>query len=162
MTFKYRIVAPDPLEHHRGMFFFFVAIMGQDRTKCFVGGGVDALLIPVNCFQLLLQTDDGAVHISRLRRQILRRFMKAFRSHSVPPCFVLRLKYEYKEKESHMARYIRAVLGILIIALFISAARRPDTVPLDKIKLPPGFSISVYASGVRNAREMALLPYSTR
>src|SRR5690242_1489453 len=55
-----------------------------------------------------------------------------------------------------MARYIRAVLGILIIALFISAARRPDTVPLDKIKLPPGFSISVYASGVRNAREMAL------
>ena len=55
-----------------------------------------------------------------------------------------------------MARYIRAVLGILIVALFISAARRPDTVPLDKIKLPPGFSISVYASGVRNAREMAL------
>src|SRR6059058_3697994 len=55
-----------------------------------------------------------------------------------------------------MARYIRAVLGILIVALFISAARRPDTVPLEKIKLPPGFSISVYASGVRNAREMAL------
>src|SRR5688572_18958367 len=28
--------------------------------------------------------------------------------------------------------------------------------PLDQIKLPPGFSIAVYATGVDNARQMAL------
>src|SRR5437870_12281708 len=55
-----------------------------------------------------------------------------------------------------MSRYFRPVLAILIIGLFVAALRSGQAIPLDKIKLPPGFSISVYASGVRNAREMAL------
>jgi glucose/arabinose dehydrogenase len=32
----------------------------------------------------------------------------------------------------------------------------PSSVPLDRIALPPGFSIAVYAEGVQSAREMAL------
>jgi len=55
-----------------------------------------------------------------------------------------------------MARFIRAAIGILIVGLFIFAARSNQTLPLEKIKLPPGFSINVYAAGVPNARQMAL------
>ena len=33
--------------------------------------------------------------------------------------------------------------------------------PLERIKLPPGFEISLYASGVENARSMALSPNGT-
>ena len=42
--------------------------------------------------------------------------------------------------------------------------RRPPAaadLPLNLIKLPPGFAIDVYASGVPNAREMALGPKGT-
>ena len=35
------------------------------------------------------------------------------------------------------------------------------SLPLEKIKLPPGFSIAVYASGVGNARSMTLAPSGT-
>jgi glucose/arabinose dehydrogenase len=55
-----------------------------------------------------------------------------------------------------MTRYFRPVLIILIIVLFVVVLRSGQALPLDKIKLPPGFSISIYATGVRNAREMAL------
>src|SRR5919198_635756 len=55
-----------------------------------------------------------------------------------------------------MSRYFRPILAILIIGLFVTALRSRQALPLEKIKLPPGFSISVYATGVRNAREMAL------
>src|SRR5262249_56720784 len=55
-----------------------------------------------------------------------------------------------------MSRYFRAVLIILLIGVFVAAVRSGQAVPLETIKLPPGFSISIYATGVRNAREMAL------
>jgi len=55
-----------------------------------------------------------------------------------------------------MVRLIRAALVIFIVGLFIFAARSTPTLPLDKIKLPPGFSIKVFAIGVPNARQMAL------
>jgi glucose/arabinose dehydrogenase len=55
-----------------------------------------------------------------------------------------------------MTRYFRPVVIVLIIGLFVVALRSGQALPLDKIKLPPGFSISIYATGVRNAREMAL------
>jgi len=55
-----------------------------------------------------------------------------------------------------MSQYFRPVLLILIIGLFVVVLRSGQAIPIEKIKLPPGFSISVYASGVRNAREMAL------
>jgi glucose/arabinose dehydrogenase len=55
-----------------------------------------------------------------------------------------------------MSRYLRPVLAVVIIGLFVVALRSGQALPLDKIKLPSGFSISIYATGVRNARQMAL------
>ena len=55
-----------------------------------------------------------------------------------------------------MVRVSRAALVIFIVGLFIFAARSTTTLPVDKIKLPPGFSIKVFAAGVPNARQMAL------
>lgn len=53
---------------------------------------------------------------------------------------------------------MRYVTLLLSLALF-SQTPTPSpqqTPPLDRIKLPPGFAIDVYASGVQNARQMAL------
>ena len=36
-----------------------------------------------------------------------------------------------------------------------------QTLPLERIKLPPGFQIEVYATGVEDARSMALSPNGT-
>jgi len=47
---------------------------------------------------------------------------------------------------------------LLFAACGSSAARSAGDLPLDSISLPPGFEISVYASGVMNARQMALSP----
>ena len=55
-----------------------------------------------------------------------------------------------------MSQFFRPVLVILIIALFVVALRSGQALPLEKIKLPPGFRISIYATGVKNARQMAL------
>ena len=50
----------------------------------------------------------------------------------------------------------------LLIAPFLAcsapAAAPPESLPLPSIKLPPGFSISIYASGLRDARSLALSP----
>jgi glucose/arabinose dehydrogenase len=47
----------------------------------------------------------------------------------------------------------------VLLASCVAAAQGPPTqraeLPLDQIKLPPGFSISVFASGVTNARSLA-------
>src|SRR5262245_38494655 len=59
-------------------------------------------------------------------------------------------------RRPYMSRYIRPVLAVLTIVLFVVALRSGQSLPLEKIKLPPGFSIAVYATGVRNAREMAM------
>ena len=40
--------------------------------------------------------------------------------------------------------------------LFLSTAVHAESLPLEKISLPSGFSISLYANGVSNARGMAL------
>src|SRR5918993_1119908 len=48
------------------------------------------------------------------------------------------------------------------LALSLAASQAPvtpqpaDQLPLSDIKLPPGFTISLYAEGVTNARQMAL------
>jgi glucose/arabinose dehydrogenase len=55
-----------------------------------------------------------------------------------------------------MTRYLRSGLVMLAAALAGCALRGADAIRVDQIKLPPGFKISVYASGVPNAREMAL------
>jgi glucose/arabinose dehydrogenase len=53
------------------------------------------------------------------------------------------------------------VLSLLSAALLVGQTPAPvqptpAALPLDQIKLPPGFSIDVYAAGVGNARQMAL------
>src|SRR6266850_851817 len=60
-----------------------------------------------------------------------------------------------------MMRRMGAALLFSIVGLAACAVQGNQPVSLEKIKLPPGFSISVYASGVRNAREMALGPGGT-
>lgn len=48
-------------------------------------------------------------------------------------------------------------LMLLLASAVLGQDSAPHTaLPLDKIKLPPGFAIDVYATGVRNARQMAL------
>jgi len=51
-------------------------------------------------------------------------------------------------------------LWILMFPLFCLAARG-QRLPLELIKLPPGFEISIYAHNVPNARSMALSPNGT-
>jgi len=51
--------------------------------------------------------------------------------------------------------------AIFILLLTASLAARAQDLPLDKIRLPPGFRISVYAEDVPGARAMALSPEGT-
>jgi glucose/arabinose dehydrogenase len=44
----------------------------------------------------------------------------------------------------------------LLIASFASPAFAQSKLPLDRVKLPPGFEITIFAEGVENARSMAL------
>jgi glucose/arabinose dehydrogenase len=53
-----------------------------------------------------------------------------------------------------MYRLALSVVCAASLATWFTQA--PAPLPLDQIKLPPGFSIAVYASGVENAREMSL------
>jgi glucose/arabinose dehydrogenase len=61
-----------------------------------------------------------------------------------------------------LRRYPAGVLWLLTL-LFHFLVWRVDaqTLPLERIKLPPGFEISIYASGVENARSMVLSPNGT-
>ena len=45
---------------------------------------------------------------------------------------------------------------LLLLAVAVAPASAQSSLPLDRITLPPGFEISLYASGVQNARMMAL------
>jgi glucose/arabinose dehydrogenase len=58
-----------------------------------------------------------------------------------------------------MSGYLRIVVVLAAAGLLsctVKAGRAADTPQLQKIKLPAGFSISVYAENVPNARQMAL------
>lgn len=61
-----------------------------------------------------------------------------------------------------MSRITRlASAGVLAVAVLLAVlyAQQPKgagALPLDKIELPPGFTIKVWAEGVRNARQMAI------
>jgi glucose/arabinose dehydrogenase len=50
----------------------------------------------------------------------------------------------------------KLILAILSAVLLAGPAAQQRPLPLDQIKLPPGFSIDVYAQEVPNAREMTL------
>jgi len=61
-----------------------------------------------------------------------------------------------------MRRMTRRVLGLAAAVAaaggLATMATARQALPLDRIQLPPGFTIDVYASGVENARSMALGP----
>ena len=50
-------------------------------------------------------------------------------------------------------RLCALIAGLLAMFLYAQCLRA-DSLALDSVKLPPGFSISLYASGVKNARGM--------
>jgi len=47
-------------------------------------------------------------------------------------------------------------LAVLAATIATVAAQSPQPLPLDQIKLPPGFTIDLYATGVPHAREMVM------
>lgn len=54
-----------------------------------------------------------------------------------------------------------SLLLSVTVTLFCVAATSSQRLPLDQIKLPPGFAISLYANHVPNARSMSLSPNGT-
>ena len=51
---------------------------------------------------------------------------------------------------------IRSAFFVAAALLLTQTSQKPADLPLDQIKLPPGFAIELYAAGVPNARQMAL------
>jgi glucose/arabinose dehydrogenase len=51
---------------------------------------------------------------------------------------------------------LKLIPAILCAVLLAGQAAQPRPLPIDQVKLPPGFSIDLYATGVPNAREMTL------
>src|SRR5215212_3901228 len=56
------------------------------------------------------------------------------------------------------SRIILSTALAIVVGLFCSPARSQEKLPLGEIRLPPGFTIEVYADNVPNARQMALSP----
>ena len=55
-----------------------------------------------------------------------------------------------------MAKLSTCALAACTAMLFLPTAACAESLPLERIRLPPGFSISLYANGVSNARGMAV------
>lgn len=73
-----RILAANPFQHHCRMFFFLVAVMGEDCSQLFVSTCIDPLAIPVNRFKSFHQRDDRTMHIARFITEFGNGFMIAF------------------------------------------------------------------------------------
>src|SRR5689334_7018228 len=52
---------------------------------------------------------------------------------------------------------MKARIPLCLLAVLLMGAGKAR-LPLEEIRLPPGFAIEVYADGVGNARQMALSP----
>ena len=53
-----------------------------------------------------------------------------------------------------------ALFGAILLLLTLHCSpsgSTPEDLPLEQVKLPPGFEISIYAADVPNARSMTLL-----
>ena len=55
-----------------------------------------------------------------------------------------------------LLRMYKPFLAVLAATIATVAAQSPQPLPLDQIKLPPGFTIDLYATGVPHAREMVM------
>jgi glucose/arabinose dehydrogenase len=70
-------------------------------------------------------------------------------------------RFNFKETKEGEVRKYSTPLGLpllLLVALCHAPAADGQQLPLDQIKLPPGFKIEMYATGVANARSLALSP----
>ena len=54
-----------------------------------------------------------------------------------------------------------ALMVLLPYATAGYATGKAASIPLERVKLPPGFKINIYAIGIPNARSMALSPQGT-
>src|SRR5579859_1929893 len=64
-----------------------------------------------------------------------------------------------KKEVQRMKRSIIGIVGILLLTALMSSAQQTTAqgnLPLNTIKLPTGFKITVYASGLPDARSMTL------
>ncbi len=57
-----------------------------------------------------------------------------------------------------MRRSLPVFVCVLVAIGLAGSPEAQAPLPLDQVKLPPGFSIDLYATGVRNARSLALSP----
>jgi glucose/arabinose dehydrogenase len=65
------------------------------------------------------------------------------------------------ERSSRGFRWMGRAALFVALALGCSPARSSPQLPIEKIKLPPGFAISLYAANLPNARSLALGPGGT-
>ena len=56
----------------------------------------------------------------------------------------------------HLKSPLPFVAGLALFVCCAAAAQGGGRAPLDRLKLPPGFEVSVFASGVKDARSLAL------
>jgi glucose/arabinose dehydrogenase len=56
------------------------------------------------------------------------------------------------------SKYMLFVSAVLVLLGIASTSALMQGLQIERIKLPPGFNIATYATGVKNAREMALSP----
>src|SRR5215213_240161 len=59
------------------------------------------------------------------------------------------------------SRIILSTALAITLSLSCSPAGSQEKLPLNEIRLPPGFAIEIYADNVPNARQMALSPNGT-
>jgi hypothetical protein len=52
------VATSNPLQKHGCMFLLLVAIVSKNRFQSFICAGIDALIAPINRFQLLDQRDE--------------------------------------------------------------------------------------------------------
>ena len=64
-------------------------------------------------------------------------------------------------KERNVMRSCVTMSLVLLITVYVANACRAGSLPLDRITLPPGFDITIYADNVPNARGMALGEHGT-
>ena len=58
-------------------------------------------------------------------------------------------------------RSVAAFLIFLIVAAACNSSAISADIPIELVKLPPGFKIDIYAAHLPNARSMVLSPYGT-
>jgi hypothetical protein len=86
MLVELGVMAAQPFEHHGGVLLFLVAVVRQDFLEFRVGGGVDALVVPIHRLQFLHQRGHGAVPVDGFRAQLAGAFVQGFASHFKYSC----------------------------------------------------------------------------